>query len=246
MLRQLLRIESLVFPAACSFCHEPVDDERAGGASERICNDCEEKILSSALDRCVKCGASVQSNNPFGDRCRLCQPLDLRFGKCVAIGDYRGHLRDVIIQTKRIHDEVAAMQLGRLLFTQIERFDLADCDWVVPVPTHWYRRFKRGFHTSSVIADGICRAGGLRKRSNLLSCRRLTRKQGTLLTPGRFKNVRNAFSIRFESRIKEKKILIVDDVMTSGATASEIARILIKAGAASANVAVAARGARVS
>ncbi len=211
------------------------------------CDGCCRRLLGNQLDRCVKCGASTLASNPFDDRCRLCFGVDLRFDRCVAIGDYRGLLQEIVVQMKRTHDEILAIRLGRLLAGQIERFEVGNnCDLVVPVPTHWLRKLKRGFHGASVIADGISQISSIRKSDDLVYCLKNTKKQGTLMNTGRFANVRGAFGVKPKARIADQNILVVDDVMTSGATASEVAKTLLRAGASNVCVAVAARGARVS
>ena len=238
----------LIFPPCCPFCEiQTLEECSSPRGLPTCCESCSDKLIGQAWDRCHKCGASCHPKNSFGNRCRLCHGLDLRFDRAVAIGDYRGHLRDMVIETKREHHEVRALQLGFLLGTQMERFEVGlECDLVLPVPTHWFRKFKRGFHAASVIADGVCLQLGLKKEDSLMICTRLTKKQGTLLTPGRFQNVRGAFQMNRQAEVADKKVLIVDDVMTSGATVGEVAKILYRAGASQVQVAVAARGAKAT
>jgi ComF family protein len=148
---------------------------------------------------------------------------------------------------KNQHDEQLAVQLGQLLAHQINGCDFFDdLDLVIPVPTHWWRRLERGFHGAEVLAETVAANCRLPFSRNTVRCQRSTKKQGTLSTPGRFKNVRNAFRIQPKINVSGLTLLVVDDVMTSGATASELARLLIQAGAAKVYVGVIARGARVS
>ncbi len=243
------QIATLVFPAQCPFCKtqriESQNDSLFSDSGERWCKTCEDRLVGSSLDRCLKCGAATGPRNPFPLGCRLCQGVDLRFDHCVAIGNYQGRLQELVIEMKRCHDEVLAIQMGRLLGQQVDTYDSAhEFDLLVPIPTHWLRKFRRGFHGASVIADGLSSVSGIRKSNRVLFCKRTTKKQGMLSTPGRFANVRGAFNLHARANVNGKKILLVDDVMTSGATASEAAKMLYRAGAASVSVAVAARGAR--
>lgn len=241
----------LVFPNQCPFCHvQNISSDTApndfAGQQELWCDDCFKKLVGHSLDRCEKCGATSGKQNPFPAGCKLCHGFDFKFERCFAVGNYRGPLQQLVIEVKRQHNEVVANQLGRLLGKQLELFDVRNIDLVVPVPTHWWRKFSRGFHATSVISDGVASAIGLPRPHHALFCNRKSKKQGTLSTPARFTNVRNSFGVNSRTSVSGKRILLVDDVMTSGATASEAARTLVRAGADSVVAAVIARGARVS
>lgn len=242
---------TLVFPIQCPFCKkqsiESIDEDVRADCDQPWCDDCFAKLVGNPLDRCLKCGASSGPKNPFPQGCRLCHGVDLRFERCFAIGNYRGDLQELVVKMKRCHDDVLAIQLGRLLGYQLDTLENEiEFDMVIPIPTHWWRKFSRGFHGASVIADGISGVCGIRKSQNVLHCRRTTRKQGMLTTAGRFANVRGAFGLNERVNIRGKNVLLVDDVMTSGATASEATKTLYKGGAERVIVAVAARGAKAA
>lgn len=187
------------------------------------------------------------TNNPLNDRCSLCRTLDLRFESSVSVGNYRGLLQELVIQMKNQHNEQLAVQLGRILGFHIfsaEFFE--ELDLVVPVPTHWWRRVKRGFHGTDILARVLANSCDLAYSNKVLKCKRRTKKQGMLSTAGRFRNVRNAFTVSSKESVLGKTILLIDDVMTSGATTSEAARIMLSRGAKKIYVGVVARGARVS
>jgi ComF family protein len=183
--------------------------------------------------------------------CALCHGSDLRFTKAIAVGNYQGLLQELIIRMKGQQDESIAIQLGQMLGYELLASDSSDFDplgydLAIPVPSHWFRKLKRGFQAADVICESMCGLTGIKKSSSIVKAIRSTKKQGTLSSAGRVSNVRGAFSIRPTVPLAGKRVLIVDDVMTSGATTSEIARILITQGAEEVNVAVVARGARVS
>ncbi|MEM7453154.1 MAG: phosphoribosyltransferase family protein [Planctomycetota bacterium] len=197
----------------------------------------------SSIDVCRKCGAESPADNMFGDRCRLCFDSSLHFERAISVGSYHGVLQEVVIRMKQRQNEVLAYQAGQLLGLMVEIFDLSDSvDRIVPVPTHWTRRLKRGCHVASVISEGVSRQTGLRASNRTLYSVRRTSKQGMLSGPKRRRNVRGAFALRHRVSIEGERILLVDDVMTSGATASEAAWTMLKAGASSVVVAVVARG----
>lgn len=177
----------------------------------------------------------------------MCHGQDLRFERAISTGNYRGLLQELVIRMKNQHDEQLAVQLGNLLAVEVLSADFLDeLNLVAPVPTHWIRRVKRGFQAAEVISETISTACDIPYAGQILNCIRGTKKQGTLSTAGRFKNVRGAFQLRKSLSVDGLTILLVDDVMTSGATTSELARVLLKSGAAKVYVGVIARGAGVS
>jgi len=132
----------------------------------------------------------------------------------------------------RVHDRTDSDSVG-----DVDRPDL-----VVPVPMHWTRRISRGTNPPEILAEMVARKNQIPLIADLLRNRRKTRKQGTLLPDQRRRNVREAFSVSAGYDIREAHILLVDDVMTTGATGNELSKILCRAGAKRVSVAVLARG----
>ncbi|MGI9495065.1 MAG: ComF family protein [Mariniblastus sp.] len=148
---------------------------------------------------------------------------------------------------KNQHDEPLTIQLGNLLANQLVDSDFFDnIDLITAVPTHWWRRFKRGFQAAEMLAETIARAVNRPFDPAILKCQRSTKKQGLLASTSRQKNVQNAFGVNRPVLIQGKNVLLIDDVMTTGATANEISRILLRSGVEKVYVGVIARGARVS
>ena len=134
---------------------------------------------------------------------------------------------------------VGGIQLGQRVVQSLSP-DLPDT--VVPVPNHWTRRILRRTSGAEVLAQAVARQIGLPCRLWSVRRKRITSKQGMLNWSARRKNVRGAFTLRDTSWLKNKHVLVVDDVMTSGATVAEIARLLRGAGATGVSIAVVARG----
>lgn len=147
---------------------------------------------------------------------------------------------------KNQRDEPLAIQLGTLLGFELLANGWTEFDQIVPVPSHWIRKFKRGFQAADVIADTLSQRLGVPKSVRTVRTTRTTKKQGTLSTTARIANVRDAFELYPKADVRGQRILLVDDVLTSGATTSELARVLKRRGAAEVSVAVVARGAGVS
>lgn len=243
---QLNRMASLLYPATCVGCKEslsrlPMHVE--DGFEENWCDDCWVQLPEPWQPGCPKCGSLIARPGTFGDTCALCKDVPLRFDSAVALGNYQGMLKRLVLDLKRDLNESLTWQLGRLLGQRLKRHDFfANADLLLPVPIHWKRRWKRGFHAAGVIAEGVCSTTGVSVGEKMVSCQRLTEKQGTLSGQKRFDNVKNAFELRPLVSVEGSNIVIVDDVMTSGATLGELARMLKKSGAASVHCAVLARG----
>jgi predicted amidophosphoribosyltransferase len=148
---------------------------------------------------------------------------------------------------KRRANEALALSVGVLTARRLRKEILGTApDLIVPMPTHWLKRLLRGTNGPDLLVEGLGGTLAIPKVMDLLYCRRRTKKQGTLMPSERRVNVRNAFAVSAGYDIQDARVLLVDDIMTTGATASEAARTLRKAGAASVAVAVVARGVGLS
>jgi predicted amidophosphoribosyltransferase len=161
----------------------------------------------------------------------------------VALGNYQSELQQAVIWMKQLAHEPLTLAMGQLLAdyaaTQLAEIGM---NLVTPVPMHPLRRLKRGTQPSLILGSQIARRLEIPMAERLLYCRRKSFKQGTLSPSERFKNRRDAFSISPGYDITDSHVLLVDDILTTGATASEAARMLRRAGAAGVVVAVVARG----
>ncbi len=162
----------------------------------------------------------------------------------MALGIYRGALRDAVIRMKRSAAQPLTLSMGFLLSEKLrDRLSDVRPDLLAPVPCHWLKRLMRGINGPDLLVEAMAASLGIPTATDLLRCRRRTRKQGTLLVSERFANVRNAFAVSSGYHIEDAHVLLVDDVLTTGATASEAAKTLRKAGAATVDVAIVARAA---
>jgi ComF family protein len=160
----------------------------------------------------------------------------------VAVGPYRDLLRQVVVRMKQAPQQITAYQMGRLLALRRRRgAALQDVDLVIPMPKYWWDRIRRGTNSAEWIARGI--AGVLRAplRQRVLIKTRATHKQSLLSESQRQRNVRGALSVRRPAAVQGRRVLLVDDLMTTGSTLDEATRILLQAGAERVSVAVVAR-----
>ena len=247
--QQVDQLLSLIFAPQCISCHSPIDpDDDSNGPVETDfaadwCEDCWRQLPALSAPCCLVCGALSKHPELTGVACGPCRGLKFRFQQTVAIGDYEGLLKQLVLDSKNRLDEPLSLQLGKRLGGRLKRFDfLADVDLLVPVPTPWQRRLRRGFHGAAVIAEGVQAATGIAVHGGVVSCTRATEKQGTLSASQRRQNVRGGFAVRPLVNVAGARVLVIDDVMTSGATMNEVARVLMASGADSVYGGVLARG----
>ena len=162
-------------------------------------------------------------------RCALCRSGRRGFDAAYCFGSYEGILREWIHLYKYARIKPMARPLGNLLAEVVppdERYDA-----IVPVPLHWLREWRRGFNQSEVLARGLGRRLGLPVIAALRRVRS-TQVQAGLSNTARRQNVAQAFRPRRGRSVTGKRILLIDDVMTTGATAAACALALKRAGAA--------------
>lgn len=238
--------KALVFPVYCPGCHQPCHS-----SADRflLCSPCRVSLLRHRAAGCSRCGlffnSGARSKNPMAGpaNCPSCRQRKLWFAATVALGPYRGELREAVLRSKRASEESFTLALGALIGQQLgPSLATQEIDLVTNMPTHWKRRWQRGVQSTELLLRGLVSQVELPVASQVLRCRRYTRKQGTLSPAERFRNVSNAFRVRKPQQVRGKHVLVVDDVMTSGATVNEVARVLQQAGARKVTNVVLARG----
>jgi ComF family protein len=178
---------------------------------------------------CVSCRTPFQNAFPLDaeGRCALCR-FGLRgFDAAYCFGAYEGVLRELIHLYKYGRVKTLARPLGALLAAALPREERFDA--VTPVPLHWRRQWQRGFNQSELLARTMARRCGI-PVIHALKRVRPTVAQAGLSNTGRRQNVAAAFRLR--RAVEGKRILLVDDVMTTGSTAAACALTLKRAGAA--------------
>ncbi len=226
----------LLLPAICPSCRQ-ADISAAG-----LCDECNVKLLSLvALPYCPRCASTLGPNVPArDDGCNECPTPLPRYATAVRLGPYADPLRQAVRDLKYHQSDVTLGRISQMLAQAVAGSEIDRLDFIVPVPAHWRRRVGRGVDHSAALARAI--AGNL----NLPVDAELTRIRHTppqthLSRTRRLANVRNAFAAPHPRAIAGARILLVDDVTTTGATVNEAARTLLKAGAYSVSVAVLAK-----
>lgn len=234
--RLLPALKDLLFPPTCPFC-------RTDQADQGLCVECRQALVTRHDFLCAICACPLpvplRHDRSGCVRCRLQRwPFD----RVIALGTYDGALRDAVLRTKHALEHPLAFELGRLLGRQLRESAVGHMpDILLPVPMYWYRRFRRGINSVLVLAEGVARETGARLVPHGIECRRRTRKQSMLSAPVRIENVREAFGLYLPRCCEGQHVAIVDDTMTTGATVSELARLVHAAGAREVTIVVTAR-----
>ena len=231
----MFRLLNLLFPPRCANCDADLPD---GDGDVRLCADCRLLLAPEVWPCCSACGAAGR----LAESCPWCRKMRLRFDAVVPLGGYHQGLRDVVLRMKRPAHRTLSAAMGRLLAERRGKL-LADFrpDVIVPIPMFWARRLVRGANNPEILAARLGRHLRVPVRLRLLVRRRNTSPQMNLSPSARFKNVRGAFAVSSKSGLQDARVLLVDDTLTTGATCSEAAKMLKRAGAAAVACAVIAR-----
>ena len=163
------------------------------------------------------------------DLCTVCRESLVNFDTVYSFGSYEGPLRKLIHLFKYGKVETLAAPLSRLLIRTLpldQRFDV-----VVAMPMHWRKRWERGFNQAELLAKPVAKRYGVKLSTNLRR-KRHAKAQAGLTEAQRLANAKDSFLIRRPEEISQKRVLLVDDVFTTGATLRAAAAALKKAGAA--------------
>ena len=249
---------ALLFPLRCLGCqatihrtrHEIADGSDSGMGS-LFCGHCLEKghtrIEPPFCDRCAKpMGSGVNPVSVCGD----CIGMTGAVGRVRAVFSYEGIIKAGIHAFKYLGKKRAAPIFGSYMFDRFDQdFSGQSIDLIVPIPLHRSRLLQRGFNQSYLLVRQFMKLYQKRHGQNpawvispfCIQRKKKTRSQTGFDITQRSKNLEGAFHVKYPARVEGKHILLVDDVFTTGATASEAALTLTQAGAAKVDVLVLAR-----
>jgi ComF family protein len=231
---------NLLLPPRCAYCDAEMP--LVEGAL-LLCRACCDALAPEDWTYCRRCGAAVSSDQPTSEPCEMCEGSRLKFDAVVSLGDYRSALGRAVLRMKHPTGDVLSASMGRLLCVR-RGDDLAAFrpGLVAPVPMFWTRRLVRGTNSPDILADSLARELRIPLARGMVVRRHNTLPQRTLRPRERFESVRGAFWLRAGYDLEGIGVVLVDDILTTGATASEVARLLKEAGASRVVVAVLARG----
>lgn len=222
----------ILYPPYCLICHTRI---RGAKAREPLCVKCREKINTLTAPFCVKCGRGVAGAYTREGKCALCLKQNFNFDRAWAGYAYDGVIKEMLHYFKYNHKVSLGSALARLMLDFIGEYRLpvGSCDYIVPIPLSPARLREREFNQAYVLAAALSNHLKLKLLDNNLKRVRNTKSQADLDRIARWKNIQGAFKLKSPNLVKDKTILLIDDVLTTGATASEAAGALKNAGAGS-------------
>ncbi|MCM8812413.1 MAG: ComF family protein [Candidatus Omnitrophica bacterium] len=228
---------SLLYPPICIICREPVRLDR----DYPLCAGCEASIHAYRAPLCRRCGHQLsEPSDAYGCRacCRDTLYFDRAFSCCVFDGTLRACLHYFKYAGKLSLQGLFIKKTCSFLRDHLEPNSI---DMLIPVPLHWTKQYDRGYNQTIILTRGIAQACGYPLLTDALIRTRPTDAQYALNKTARILNVNGAFVCRRQRLISGRRILLIDDIFTTGATTSACSRALKKAGARHVTVCTVAR-----
>ena len=210
-----------------------------------ICSDCASKVIPITLPVCTKCGkpldTGMSSPNHFSKICSDCREAGHRFIQARSYGQYEGVLKRLIFEFKyRRRPDIAGF-LGEKMTQTLDKLPWPPFDYIVPVPLHRKRLQERGYNQALLLAKVISKTTGIPIYCCLVR-EKPTEHQTLLDKRLRQKNLEEAFTTIPRPKLSGKKILLIDDVYTTGSTADACTKAILCAGAEKTYILTCARG----
>lgn len=219
----------LFYPRLCLHCNRNLNNS----FEFNICSTCKKQIPYRDDTYCIRCGITLGPYNisNMKEGCAACKGKYLHFETITSVTYYDGVIKTLIHKFKYSRQKFLSEILNDIILADQRLKEIVpNIDIIIPVPLYWLKKRHRGFNQSELLSRGIQRhffkpisANNLCRIKNTLSQTQLSKNQ-------RQANVYNAFFIKYPELLKGKKILLVDDVLTTGITATECSRKLKEAG----------------
>ena len=199
------KIVDLIFPRACGFCGQKINQRYTCRKCLNILEYYQEKVV-----------LYPKNGNSYD--------------KLICGFEYKSYMKNKMLQYKFENKRYLAKTFGDLLAHRLERYNIC-ADLIIPVPIHYKRELKRGYNQSAYIAKFVSELTNVPLKSDVLVKIKNNPKQSLLELKERKENVKNVYAVENNEPVKDKSIILVDDIYTTGTTSNECARVLKLAGA---------------
>ena len=224
----------VAFPPCCPACHAPVN------AQDNFCADCFAALRQISAPQCDCCGIPFAFDAGPSMQCPECMAEPPAFDSARAPLVYDA-VSAPLIRSLKFHDRYTGLRRATAMMVAALGERKSEIDLIVPVPLHWRRLMLRRFNQSALMAYGLSRALEIPCMPHALKRTRYTTPQMRLPRAERLQNVRNAFAVPEAVPLQGRTVLLIDDVVTTGATVNACANTLRKAGAKAVHVLALAR-----
>ena len=229
--RLLNSLVDIVYPKTCVVCKNKL--KTTASVDNLICLECYGNIKRNLPPFCYSCGRHLEIFHSIKNICADCLRRPLYFDRAFSPTRYEGVIKALIHEFKYKNKDYLGPILGKLMTEFIKEYNLPmdKIDFIIPLPLHKTRLREREFNQAKILSDYIASEFNKEVLNNKLMRSRYTKTQTELEEDARLLNVKDSFSVTENKDIKGKIILLVDDVLTTGASCSEAACTLKKAGA---------------
>ena len=218
----------LIFPARelCPVCQQEISDGQGIG------KNCFQKIALVAPPICIQCGRPQRLEARLDKLCKQCHETRYYFSEARAVAVYEGILREILAELKYRYRPELGEVLGKLLVEWVKlHHNFRDFKLIIPIPINDQKLKQRGYNQAELLAKPLQRYLGIPLTNDIIVREKITESQNALCKEERFRNMHGAFRVEAAGRLKGARVLLIDDILTTGATASEAARVLLRAGA---------------
>ena len=231
MLRAVINgLVDLIYPKKCLACSAKLDGDLR---DIFVCAACNQAIKKNLPPFCVSCGRHLEKSAFAKNICPDCQRTKLDFDRAFSPCRYEGVIKELIHEFKYKGKDYLGAPLGKMMADFIREYQLPIdyLDYIVPIPLYRTRQREREFNQAKVLGDHIAKSFDKKLLDSVLVRKRHTKAQADLEKNARLLNVMDSFAVKNETGIKDKNLLLIDDVLTTGATCSQAARVLKDSGA---------------
>lgn len=222
----------ILFPSDiyCISCKKPI----LKGLKYSMCESCRIRLVDERPERCGRCGKFISEKS--GDYCEFCVLYPPLYSRGSAAVVYRDEARRIVQELKYGGRRYLAKNMADIMLDEVKSG--LNYDIIVPVPMYVKKIKKRGFCQTTLIAGFLSERSGKPVVTGTLIRNRDTTPMSGLEPDKRAENIRNAFSVTDAKKLEGKRVLLIDDVLTTGSTANECTSVLLEAGATAVYLAV--------
>jgi competence protein ComFC len=234
----LRALTNLFYPAVCRICSEKINE-----FDRNICAYCVKKIKERIPPFCVKCGRQLEGEPELIAACPDCRKHAPYFDRAWSACHYDEPLKSLIHDFKYKKVSSLSTDFTALIIDFMKKYNVGkDCQMILSIPMHSNRLFKREINHSDILAQNLGKKINIPCSLSTLKKTKDTLFQSKLKREARIKNLRSSFSLKNSSIIRDKNILLIDDLFTTGSTVNECSRLLKNSGAKRVEVITLARG----
>jgi len=231
MLRGFFKgVKDLIYPNFCLACKNKINPAKQ---EDLICAQCWQKLEKNLPPFCASCGRRLDKLSITKNICSSCLKSKFYFDRAFSPCAYTGTIKKLIHEFKYSGKDYLGEPLGRLMneFIQDYRLPIGYLDFIIPVPLHKSRLREREFNQARLLSEKVAKEFNKKVLPDVLVRNRPTKTQTGLDFEERRKNVEKSFTVNDPGLIKGANLLLIDDVLTTGATSSEAAKVLKDSGA---------------